>query len=122
MVNDHIDTHDVISAFLDDERFEANALVEALSQPEGRAILIDLIALRHLTRAEQGTVPALQPSPRRRVEIRPLLAAAAVLVALVGGYFIGERRRDTDTSTSPPAATRVVEVQSAWQEIKPGSM
>ena len=62
MVNDHIDTHDVISAFLDDERFEANALVEALSQPEGRAILIDLIALRHLTRAEHGSVPALSLS------------------------------------------------------------
>ena len=42
------DTHAVISAFLDDEAFEPVALAEALSDPAGRALLIDLLALRRI--------------------------------------------------------------------------
>jgi hypothetical protein len=46
------ETHEVISAFLDDEPFDASRLVEALSDPAGRDLLIDLIALRHLVEAD----------------------------------------------------------------------
>jgi hypothetical protein len=111
--------HDVISAFVDDEPFEASQLAEALSDPEGRALLIDLIALRHLTRNGREHTSAVVPTKARRFEIRPLLAAAAVLVALVGGYVIGERRSQSTESPSstPPAATRVVEAPSSWQVI-----
>jgi hypothetical protein len=112
-----MNTHHVISAFLDDEPFEAKELVEALSEAEGRALLIDLIALRHLTL--NGSPQAAKVTPRR-FEIRPLLAAAAVLIALVGGYVVGERRQDPDTST-PPAATRVVEAPGTWQLTQEGS-
>jgi hypothetical protein len=116
-----MNTHDVISAFVDDELFDASELVEALSDPEGRALLIDMIALRHLTRAERADVPALAAHKAKRFEIRPLLAAAAVLVALVGGYVIGERRQLTDTSAAP-APTRIVEAPQAWKVIPPRSM
>jgi hypothetical protein len=112
--------HDVISAFLDDEPFEANELAEALSDPEGRALLLDLIALRHLTRNGRDQAPPATSTKPRRFEIRPLLAAAAVLMALVGGYVVGERRADQAPS-SPPSATRVVEAPGTWQLTQYGS-
>jgi len=46
------DAREVISTFLDDEPFNSIELVEALSEPAGRDLLIDLIALRHLTQTD----------------------------------------------------------------------
>jgi hypothetical protein len=43
-----------------------------------------------------------------------LLAAAAVLVALAGGYQLGHNQAGRD-SPPPPAATRVVAVD--WQSV-----
>jgi hypothetical protein len=108
------DTHEVISAFLDDEPFDSSQLGEALSDPEGRALLIDLVALRHVVQLDDGVVPA---RAERRSAWRPL-AAAAVLVALVGGYFIGERRSAL-TTPDPPAASRVVQANE-WQSLPAG--
>lgn len=112
------DTHDVISAFLDDEPFDANRLAAALSEPSGRELLIDLIALRHLTQSGEGSaVPLVERRPRAWRG----LVAAAVLVALAGGYFVGERRSEMNTSTPPPA-TRVVAAPAAWQDVPLGRM
>lgn len=108
-------THEVISAFLDDEPFDATALGEALSDPAGRALLIDLVALRHLV---QTDYPIVAQPRERHSAWRSYLAAAAVLVALVGGYLIGERRVATDAS-DPPAPTRVVQA-SEWQPVPEG--
>lgn len=110
------DTHDVISAFLDDEPFDAAELVKALSDPSGRDVLIDLVALRHIVQPDER----LMTQPReRRSAWRPWLAAAAVVVALVGGYVIGERRAATETSTDAPAATRVVQADD-WRSLPNG--
>lgn len=111
------DKHLVISAFLDDEPFDAAELAAALSDSEGRALLIDLVALRHVVQPEDAAAPA--PAPRRSGgRLRPLIAAAAVLVALAGGYFIGERRSTAD-APEPPAPTRVVQA-TAWQTLPTG--
>ena len=110
------DTHAVISAFLDDEPFEAAELAAALSDPEGRALLIDLVALRHIAQPDD-MIHAAQTRTARAVW-RPLLATAAMLVALAGGYFIGERRGVVDMS-EPPAPTRVVQANE-WQHVLPG--
>jgi hypothetical protein len=108
-------THEVISAFLDDEPFDSSELGEALSDPAGRALLLDLVALRHIVQPEDGIATA---RPERRSAWRPLLAAAAMLVALAGGYFMGERRNAVTTS-DPPAASRVVQAD-AWQPLPGG--
>ena len=108
------DTHEVISAFLDDEPFGARQLGEALSDPEGRALLIDLVALRHVVQLEDAVEPE---RAERRSAWRPL-AAAAVLVALAGGYFIGERRSAQGTS-DPPAPSRVVQANE-WRSLPAG--
>lgn len=110
------DTHDVISAFLDDEPFDANELANALSQPNGRELLIDLVALRHVMNAEGQPVPVQLAGPQKHSRLRAWLPAAAVLVALAGGYFIGERRNQPAAGEAP-SATRVVEAQGEWREL-----
>jgi hypothetical protein len=100
-------THEVISTFLDDEPFDPAELADALSDPDGRALLIDLIALRHLTQSDgMSATPTTRPW-------RSLLAAAALLVALAGGYFVGVRTGG-DTTETAPAPSRIVQAQTDW--------
>jgi hypothetical protein len=115
------DTHEVISAFLDDEPFNRGSLVEALSEPAGRDLFVDLIALRHLMLAEGKDAPALTDQQPRRSSWRALVAVAAVLVALVGGYLAGQRRSEAAMSAAPPA-TRVVQAPAAWKTVPSGRM
>jgi hypothetical protein len=114
------DGYEVISAFLDDEPFNAIALAEALSEPAGRDLLIDLIALRHLTLAEGKDASALTHPPRG-FSWRALVGVAAVLVALVGGYLAGQRRSEVAMSVAPPA-TRVVQAPTVWKNVPSGRM
>lgn len=105
--------HKVVSIFLDDEPFDPTELAHALSDPAGRALLIDLIALRHLSQPQEMTaIPAAGKwtSLRRR-----LLAAAAVFVALIGGYFVGARQNVV--SSVAPVPTRVIQTQAVWQDV-----
>src|SRR5688500_5537988 len=112
------DTHRVISAFLDDESFDPAMLAEALSDPAGRALLIDLVALRHIVQPDEAGALVASASPARRFLLRPVVAAAAMIVALAGGYFMGERSGAVDT-VDPPAPTRVVQ-ETAWQTVPAG--
>ena len=114
------DAHEVISSFLDDEPFNPDRLAEALGEPAGRDLLIDLIALRHLTLDEGNDAPALTDRQPRRSSWPALAAVAAVLVALVGGYLAGQRRSEVTLSVAP-AATRVVQAPAAWKTLPSGS-
>lgn len=115
------DTYEVISAFLDDEPFDSSHLVEALSEPAGRDLLIDLIALRHLAQPDDKEPHTSSDKKPWRSSLRAMVAAAAVLVALVGGYLVGERRSETGPPGAP-TATRIVDAPAAWQELPPGRM
>jgi hypothetical protein len=115
------DASDVISAFLDDEPFDPGRLAEALGDPAGRDLLLDLIALRHLTQTDEREAAAFTAHASTRSALRPALAAAAVLVALAGGYLAGGYHREMALSAAPPA-TRVVPAPGAWQEIPLGRM
>jgi hypothetical protein len=115
------DTYEVISAFLDDEPFNSIQLAEALSEPAGRDLLIDLIALRHLAQTDDKHRHTLSRQQPWRSSLRAMIAAAAVLLALVGGYLVGERRSEPD-SRRAPTATRVVDAPSTWQELPLGRM
>jgi hypothetical protein len=113
--------YEVISAFLDDEPFDSSQLAEALSEPAGRALLIDLIALRHLAQTDGKDAQTVSYPKPWRSSLRTMVAAAAVLVALVGGYLVGDRRSETDLPTAP-TATRVVDAPSTWQELPLGRL
>ena len=100
-------THEVISAFLDDEPFDSEDLVSALSDPTGRALLIDLVELRRLCSTHR-------PRPAYRAGEFSAAARLAgrrngrrVFVALAGGYLVGERR-SVDGSSEAPPPTRIV--------------
>ena len=101
-------THDVISDFLDDRPFDPEELAEALDDPRGRALLIDLIVLRRIVQpADAVPAASTMPSPRPR-PWRVVAAAAAVFLALTGGYLAGGRRAEP-APLEAPAPTRVVE-------------
>jgi hypothetical protein len=108
------DTHEVISAFLDDEPFEPQALAEALADPAGRSLLIDLVAMRHLVQPAHNT-PPLAAARSARFPLRGLVTAAAMLIALAGGYLAGQDRSAAD-GAPPPAPTRIVEAPATWEE------
>ncbi len=100
-------THEVISAFLDEEPFDSEELMDALSDPAGRALLIDLVALRRIVQPT-GDVPAIRlANPVRRPVWRIAATAAAFLLTLAGGYLVGERRSSIASSEAPPP-TRIV--------------
>ena len=104
--------HEVISDFLDGEAFEPRELGEALADPAGRELLIDFVVLRYAAQADDAA--AVAETPARRSPNRLLLTAAAVLVALAGGYQLGHREVVADPA-GPPAASRVVPVE--WQSL-----
>ena len=106
--------HEVISDFLDGETFEPRALGEALADPTGRELLIDFVVLRYAARAQANDAVMRAEVPRRRSSSRLILAAAAVLVALVGGYEFGQRESGPEPAR-PPEPTRVVQVD--WQKV-----
>lgn len=110
--------HDVISAFLDDEPFVADELATALSDPAGRALLIDLVALRHIVQPDATPVAA---TPRWWSSLRYAAAAAAIVFALVGGYVAGGRNTGPAAS-EPPAPTRVVHAPGNWQVVPQGGL
>src|SRR5688572_21836170 len=91
--------HDVISAFLDNEPFEAQELSEALATQEGRDLLLDLIALRNVVEPVQVATEARKPATRGRSRWM-LASAAAVLLALVSGYQFG-RTTDSESAFAP---------------------
>jgi hypothetical protein len=112
--------HDVISAFLDNEPFDAQELAVSLGTTEGRDVLLDLIALRTVVQP---------PDPQRAAAARPrsrwmLASAAAVLLALIGGYQFGRvQGRTTDTqdvisSVAAPEPTTVLKFEPGvnWTE------
>ena len=100
--------HEVISALLDDQPFDRQQLADALNDPAGRALLIDLATLRRMVRPTEAVPDIRVADPVRRGPWRVLAAAAMLVLALGGGYLVGERRAVTTTSEAPPP-TRVVE-------------
>lgn len=100
--------HDVISAFLDDQPFELDELADTLNDPAGRAVLIDLIALRRIVQPTDAMPAITAARPAWRRPWRVAAAAAMLVLALGGGYLAGERRAATTTAEAP-APTRIVE-------------
>ena len=108
------DSFEVISAFIDDEPFDSQVLAEALADPAGRALLIDLVAMRHLVQPAHNT-PPLAVARSGRFPLRGLVTAAAMLIALAGGYLAGQDRSAAD-GAPPPVPTRIVEAPTTWEE------
>ena len=123
-MTDAISTTDVISAFVDNEPFDADALARALADPGGRDLLIDFIAMRELVNADAAAEQRPVVAPARSLW-REAVAAAAVIAALAGGYAAGRVQTaptDSRDETAAPKPTRVVELRPGveWQPAAGG--
>jgi len=100
--------HELLSALLDREPVDPDALAAALERAEARALLIDFVRLRAVVHADGAGEPlATRQAPARRTLARPLfqLAAAVLLIAL--GVMAGHRLAPGDVE-APPEPTRIV--------------
>lgn len=109
-----MEQHAVISAFLDNEPFDPQALVDALADPAGRGLLVDLIALRHITQPDETVVARAASRSRTPLVARFAIVAAILIAGAVTGYQLG-RRPNNDAGVAP-APTHVVKA-TEWQEV-----
>ena len=116
---------EVISAFLDNEPFDARELADVLADAEGRDTLIQIIGLRHVVLASDHAIPAPERSRRRL----PLVARAAIVVCALGaGYAAGAMRRQPAdravNALSEPAPPPTIVVprtpDTRWEPIRKG--
>ena len=117
-----------IDAFLDGETVGPAALDAALAAAEGRAYLIDALAMRQLLLDQ----PAAVAPVRRRGGWLSYARAAGVVLALLGlGYAAGVRTppreplvvpTNSPQSVAPPEPTRVIALEPGvnWHESKGG--
>ena len=101
-------THDVISAFLDDRPFDPEDLADALNDPSGRALLVDLVVLRRIVQPSDPVPAMTMPRAAGRQQPWRVVAAAAALVLALAGSYLAGARRDVTPSTEAPPPTRVV--------------
>ena len=107
----NMDTHEVISAFLDNEPFDPADLARALADPAGRQLLLDLVALRALVRDEPPAAierPAAVVSPRKWIAVGFL--AASVVFGAGAAWLLPPllQQRHAAVDNVPPTPTRVI--------------
>ena len=125
---------EIVAAVIDGERVNSDRLAEALSAPEGREYLIDLLALRELVeeRAPLASREIEHPMMRVRWPWLSLAAAVLAIATLAGGYAAGLREGllhpssrsvqvgayPSSTAIPAPVPTRVIRLESGvtWQE------
>ena len=119
--------HEVISAFLDGESFDSNALASTLAEPGGRELLLDLIALRAVVQEEApATAPAVDArslARQRRLWVAAGFAAATLIFG-VGSVLAVKALRPAPVPTAleadvPPHPDRVVTFEPGleWHDV-----
>ena len=111
MTTDHAE---LLSALMDREPVDPDALARALEDPEARRALVAFAAIRHQLHAPApGESAWLATRAPRLAASRPLrdrwrlVAAAVLLVGGLGAGVIAERYR---SQQRPPEPTRVVQL------------
>ena len=101
--------HEVISAFLDNEPFDASALGAALADPEGRELLLDLIALRSLVNDDgvAAQVPRRADTASRSRWIATGFLAASLIFGAGAAWLLPPLLRQQRADV-PPRPDRVV--------------
>ena len=124
------DHFELIAAFADGERIDANELAHALATSDGREYLIDLLTLRDVIDSQTRTAIRMpQTSARPRWPWLTLAAAVLAIVTVTTGYIAGLRQgliqsQSTRQASAPavdvpaPAPTRVIRFERGvdWQE------
>lgn len=101
-----MDTHEIISAFIDDEPFDPADLAAALADPDGRQMLLDLVALRTLVRDEPIVAPARVAASRPKWIAIGFLAASVLFGA--GAAWLLPPLLRQPSADAPPRPDHVV--------------
>lgn len=113
---------EIIDAFVDGERVDPAALKLALAESDGRDYLVDAWLIRETVQEEiaaEAVTPAAPVSAPAARRVPWLIAVAAAIVCLIGGYLMGARlEREaspagapaTNIATAPASTPSVVEV------------
>ncbi len=125
----------ILSALIDREAVDPDALAFVLEQPESRALLVDFVRLRSIVSDESERLregkEVRHVHPRRIIGMRRVNShvrrhwtRAAAIVTLIGsgvggGVWFGQRHSDTH----PPAPSHVVRFERGvdWQVLEPGT-
>jgi hypothetical protein len=113
-------THECIAAFLDNEPFDVEELRRSLATDEGRAFLIDSLALRDLVQPDDAAI-VVGISHRR--PMRWLAVASAVALCSLSGYWMGQRQATGDAPMAavvPDGPQAPVPVPSRVIRLEPG--
>jgi hypothetical protein len=105
------ENHAVLSALIDREPVDPDALATALEDAAGRAILVDFVRLRVELQREDSSVAsdtAPPPNSTRRSRFGSWRLAAAVLLPLAIGMASGWWIGDWSRQQRPPTPNRVV--------------
>jgi len=102
----------VLSALLDHEPVDPDALSAALDDPDARAALVDFVRLRQRLDPVTAPLPASLQTLRRRPVVRTAAlrwSAAAALLVLVflAGWVAPRPGGDARGATAPPDPVRV---------------
>lgn len=118
------DTHfEIISAFLDGESVDPDALALTLAHPGARTLLSDFLKLRAATKEEGPGVPRSLTrlrAPRMTIgSARVPLPVAVMLALLVGAASFALSERTRLDEQRPPDATRAVRFEPGvdWQTL-----
>jgi hypothetical protein len=112
---------EIIAAFVDGERVDAEALKLALGDAAGRDYLADIVSLREAVRLPDPAMTTVAPAAMNTR--RWLAAAALVVVGLGTGFAIGHQFARTGASaTAAPTPNRVIELKPGvnWHETGGG--
>ena len=112
------EAEEILSAFIDGEPVDAEALASALREQGARELLVDFVLLRAALAREDDPPKAAVDSMRSRLRRRPwvpsfprplrFLAAAAVLVLALLGALDLRRMARPERADEPPRPTRVI--------------
>jgi len=125
----------ILSALIDREAVDPDALARVLDQPEGRALLVDFVRLRmivsersqafpHAERVADLRLSSAATFRRRLSHMRAgWLRVAAILMLLAGGVGGGAWFGQRTSAVEPPPPTNIVEFQRGvdWHLLEPGS-
>jgi hypothetical protein len=102
----------IVSALLDHEPVDPEALSAALDDPNARAALVDFVKLRHDLGPATDALPASLQTLRRRpmflaVALRWSAAAALLVLVFLAGWMAPRSGGDAAGVTAPPDPVRV---------------
>jgi hypothetical protein len=123
------DVNEVLSAFVDGERFEPADLATALAEPGARELLVEFVRLRMAVADDSRPAASFAREMRERLgggrarRLPPFLrgtAAAAVLaLAAYGAFDLGRLLRRLPPADEPPPVTRVIRFEPGvdWMPV-----